>query len=70
MLLVESISKIKKGGELLSKAIENRIDTIFIHVSDLERSIQWYSNLLGIEVMKTNHTGPIYTFNMGRTDPG
>ncbi|WP_342566677.1 VOC family protein [Psychrobacillus sp. FSL K6-4046] len=54
----------------MNKPIENRIDTIFIHVSDLERSIQWYSNLLGIEVLKTNHTGPIYTFNMGENRPG
>lgn len=53
------------GGALLFKPIENRIDTIFIHVSDLERSIKWYSELLGLEVKKGVHTGPIYTLNMG-----
>lgn len=54
----------------MTNPIENRVDTIFIHVSDLERSIQWYSNLLGIEVIKTKHTGPVYTFNMGEGTPG
>ncbi|MEK4246212.1 VOC family protein [Psychrobacillus sp. FSL K6-2684] len=34
------------------KTIENRIDTIFVHVSDLERSIKWYSELLGLQVRR------------------
>lgn len=49
----------------MDKPIENRIDTTFIHVSDLERSIQWYSELLGLEVKKEVYTGPIYTLSMG-----
>ncbi|WP_243459289.1 VOC family protein [Metabacillus bambusae] len=52
------------------KPIENRIDTIFIHVSDLERSIKWYSDLLGLEVREGKHTGPVYTLNMGDGRPG
>ncbi len=52
------------------KPIENRIDTVFVHVSDLERSIQWYSKLFGVEVRKGQHTGPIYTFMMGEGRPG
>ncbi|MEO4054700.1 VOC family protein [Solibacillus sp. CAU 1738] len=52
------------------KPIENRIDTIFVHVSDLERSIKWYSDLLGLEVTKGVHTGPIYTLYMGNDRPG
>lgn len=52
------------------KPIENRIDTVFVHVSDLERSIKWYSDLLGLQVREGEHTGPIYTLNMGDGRPG
>ncbi|MGZ9585344.1 VOC family protein [Paenibacillus marinisediminis] len=27
-----------------------RIDTVFVYVSDLERSVQWYTNILGLQV--------------------
>ena len=52
------------------KPIENRIDTIFIHVSDLERSIKWYSELLGLQVVEGLHTGPVYILNMPDGRPG
>lgn len=52
------------------KPIENRFDTIFVHVLDLERSIKWYSDLLGMQVLEGKHTGPVYTFNMGNGYPG
>lgn len=32
---------------LLGKTIENRVDTIFIHVTNLKKSVMWYSKLLG-----------------------
>jgi catechol 2,3-dioxygenase-like lactoylglutathione lyase family enzyme len=54
----------------LFKPIENRIDTIFVHVSDLERSIKWYSDLLGLQVREEKHTGPVYSLNMGDGRPG
>ncbi len=34
----------------MSNPIKNRTNTIFIHVSDLQRSVQWYSDLLSEEV--------------------
>jgi len=34
----------------LQSPIASRVDTIFIHVRDLEKSVDWYSKLLGIEV--------------------
>ncbi|QJD83252.1 VOC family protein [Cohnella herbarum] len=53
----------------MQSPIANRVDTIFIHVRDLEKSVQWYSKLLGIEV-KHKIQGPIYTFDMGPGRPG
>ncbi len=50
--------------------IHNRVDTIFVHVTDLEKSIRWYSELFGIELKEGEHKGPIYTFNMGDGRPG
>jgi uncharacterized protein len=54
----------------LSKPIESRVDTIFIHVTDLERSIKWYSELLGLEVREGSFSGPVYTLHMGAGRPG
>ncbi|MGG3280040.1 VOC family protein [Paenibacillus solani] len=53
----------------MQSPIANRVDTIFIHVRDLEKSVHWYSKLLGIEV-KSEIQGPIYTFDMGPGRPG
>ena len=53
----------------MNNPIANRIDTVFIHVTDLVRSVEWYSKLLGVEVNKEIN-GPIYTFNMGAGRPG
>ncbi|TYP68068.1 VOC family protein [Paenibacillus methanolicus] len=33
----------------MRKPIDNRIDTIFVHVADLNRSVRWYAELLGLE---------------------
>ncbi|WP_249435970.1 VOC family protein [Paenibacillus sp. Marseille-Q4541] len=50
--------------------IQNKFGTIFVHVTDLERSIKWYSKLLNQKVHTENHSGPVYTFNMGDSLPG
>jgi Predicted enzyme related to lactoylglutathione lyase len=52
------------------KPIENRVDTIFVHVTDLHKSMEWYSRLLGLEIPEGEHNGPIYTFDMGPGRPG
>ncbi|MGG4552330.1 VOC family protein [Paenibacillus humicus] len=54
----------------MANPIHNRVDTIFIHVSDLKRAAQWYSKLLGIEVEVGEFPGPIYTLPMGEGRPG
>ncbi|MFD2045505.1 VOC family protein [Ornithinibacillus salinisoli] len=54
----------------MAKPIENRVDTIFIHVKDIKESVHWYSKLLGVEIEGSEVKGPIYTFNMGAGRPG
>lgn len=54
----------------MSNPISNRVGTFFVHVTDLERSVRWYSALLGLEVKETEFTGPIYTLDMGQGRPG
>lgn len=53
----------------MKSPIANRVDTIFIHVTDLVQSVNWYGKLLGLEV-KGEIQGPIYTFDMGAGRPG
>ncbi|WP_284644773.1 VOC family protein [Paenibacillus silviterrae] len=54
----------------LKSPIHHRIDTIFVHVTDLEASIKWYGKLMGVEVKEGDRKGPIYTFAMGPGRPG
>lgn len=53
----------------MKSPINNRVDTIFVHVTDLEKSVEWYGKLLGIAIKGEVH-GPIYTFDMGGGRPG
>ena len=53
----------------MKSPIANRVDTIFVHVTDLERAVRWDSQLLGVEVWG-NIQGPIYIFDMGAGRPG
>ena len=53
----------------MNSPIVNRIDTVFVHVTDLEKSVHWYSKLLGVDI-KNKVQEPIYTFDMGVGRPG
>ncbi|CAM3907344.1 VOC family protein [Cohnella lubricantis] len=44
--------------------ISNRVGAIFIHVSNMQKSIQWYSELLGLPVQSASHEGTIYVLPM------
>lgn len=44
----------------MTSPIKNQINTIFVHVSDLQRSVAWYSELLGQEVSPQDVTRPVY----------
>lgn len=54
----------------MQSPIHNRVDTIFVHVRDLKKSVQWYCNLLGLEFKEGSYEGPIYTLDMGNGRPG
>ncbi len=48
--------------------LENRIASVFIHVTDLRRSAEWYSRLLGLPVLEDRlNGGPVYWFDLGDT---
>jgi len=37
-----------------------KVNNVFIHVSNLEKSVEWYSNLLGLPFSKENVASPVY----------
>jgi len=48
--------------------IENRIASVFLHVSDLRRSAEWYSRLLGLSVREERlNGGPVYWLDLPGT---
>ncbi|GGO08357.1 VOC family protein [Saccharibacillus kuerlensis] len=53
----------------MNSPIANRVDTIFVHVTNLERAVEWYGRLLGAAVTGEVRS-PIYTFDMGEGRPG
>lgn len=40
--------------------IKNEMGAVFVHVSDLKKSVEWYSRLLGIDVEYSEITSPVY----------
>jgi len=48
----------------MKSPIKNQINTIFVHVSDLERSVIWYSQLLGQEYNTAEIRRPVYNMNI------
>lgn len=48
--------------------LENRIASAFVHVTDLRRSAEWYSRLLGLPVLEERlNGGPVYWFDLPGT---
>ena len=37
-----------------------KVNNVFIHVSDLEKSVEWYSKLLGIPFQRDHVVSPVY----------
>lgn len=48
----------------MSSPIMNKMNTIFVHVSDLERSVKWYAELLGQEYDLTAVERPVYNIKI------
>jgi predicted enzyme related to lactoylglutathione lyase len=48
----------------MSSPITNHISGIFVHVKDIRRSIQWYSQLLGVTEVPASHEDTIYDVPM------
>lgn len=44
----------------IASPIDCKVNNVFIHVSNLESSAEWYSELLGIPFNKENVTSPVY----------
>ena len=40
--------------------IKNEMGAVFVHVSDLKKSVEWYSELLGFDVEDSEITSPVY----------
>ncbi|MFC4558284.1 VOC family protein [Virgibacillus kekensis] len=48
----------------MNSPIKNQVNTIFIHVSDLTRSVEWYSKLLGQEYDLSAISRPVYNLKI------
>ncbi len=48
----------------ISSPIACKVNNVFIHVSNLEKSSEWYSNLLGLPFNKDNVESPVYNIPM------
>ncbi|TCC62119.1 VOC family protein [Kribbella pittospori] len=44
--------------------IHNRIGAVFVHVTDMQRAIDWYGDLLGVPRQQASHEGLIYDVPM------
>lgn len=40
--------------------IQNQMNCVFIHVTDLKAAVKWYADLLGLEVDIDKVTSPVY----------
>ncbi|MFC5602638.1 VOC family protein [Sporosarcina koreensis] len=44
----------------IASPIASKVNNVFIHVSNLEKSAEWYSNLLGLPFSAENVSSPVY----------
>ncbi len=56
--------QIIRGVKRMNSPIKNQINTIFVHVSDLKRSVIWYSQLLGQEYDTAEIRRPVYNIKI------
>jgi predicted enzyme related to lactoylglutathione lyase len=44
--------------------VTNKVNTIFVHVSNLEKSVKWYADLLGLDYDTAAIKRPVYNINI------
>ncbi len=54
----------KERNENVNSPITNKINTIFVHVNNLERSVKWYSQLLGQDHDPVIIERPVYNIDI------
>ncbi|WP_172840458.1 GNAT family N-acetyltransferase [Virgibacillus phasianinus] len=52
------------GGIKMDSPIKNQINTIFVHVTDLAKSVEWYTKLLGQGYTGTEVSDPVYNLKI------
>lgn len=51
--------------ELIKSPIDNVVESVFVHVSDLRRSAEWYSMVMGLPLLKERlNGGNVYWFKL------
>jgi catechol 2,3-dioxygenase-like lactoylglutathione lyase family enzyme len=49
----------------MTTPIKNKIGSVFVHVSDLRHSAEWYSKLMGLPLLEERlNGGPVYWFEL------
>lgn len=48
----------------ISSPIKSRVKALFVHVNDLEKSIAYYSKVLGQPIRPEKHFGVLYMFDL------
>ncbi|KEZ53697.1 VOC family protein [Metabacillus indicus] len=51
----------------MNSPIHNKINTVFVHVSDLHRSVMWYTQLLGQTFDSKTIEKPVYTIDISES---
>lgn len=48
----------------MTSPIKSQINTVFVHVSDLRKSVEWYAGLLGQTYEPTEVSDPVYNMKI------
>lgn len=54
----------QKGGLKMSSPVFNKMNTVFIHVSNLKSSVKWYSELLSQEYKMSEVKDPVHNLKI------
>ncbi|RLL41308.1 VOC family protein [Oceanobacillus piezotolerans] len=48
----------------MNSPIQNRMNTVFVHVKNLKDSVKWYTNLLGQQYVESEVSLPVYNIQI------